>query len=587
MISAQIRHAEILKYKTNAEITKNGVILHEEREIRINNRSGLDDANIQILFSKNKIKKLEAELYDKNGQLVRRLKKKDQVIRSAISDISLYEDDFVLEFEMTHNSFPFTIKYSYEDFYTDYIEAIHWVPVENLKVPTLHAELNVSIEEGIKYYSKSYNINNPEPLHWTTSYTDVLKEETWSIDPWEEIPRVIINTDEFYLGTEGSLRSWQDFGNWSYDLNNGLNQLSDKDVNKIKKLTSNLKTEREKVETLYKYMQKNTRYINISIGAGGFKPYPASYVAEKGYGDCKALTNYMKSMLEVVDIPSNYSLVQAGDRVEYLDYEFPNQTFNHIILLVPLENDSIWLDCTSDGPFDYLGSFSQNRPSLVINKDKSKLIQTPAFSKYDVTEKHIYRYTINHDTTFLTDTWIANGPAFDELFSIKTQLNQRDNEYIINNYFKQSDFEITDFHFKKDSLNPASLHLEINQYSTHFLKNMGNDLLFSLIELKLPKLESIKTRKLPVQLDYPIHKEILHVINLDSDLNYEWLPKDHNIESEYGQYRRTVVHKDQEALISISLTIPKNRISLAEYPQFYKFIENIINSEKQLKSTIK
>ena len=53
----------------------------------------------------------------------------------------------------------------------------------------------------------------------------------------------------------------------------------------------------DKVKKIYQYMQNKTRYVNVSIGIGGWMPMSPEEVRKKGYGDCKGLTNYMKTML--------------------------------------------------------------------------------------------------------------------------------------------------------------------------------------------------------------------------------------------------------------------------------------------------
>jgi transglutaminase-like putative cysteine protease len=115
----------------------------------------------------------------------------------------------------------------------------------------------------------------------------------------------------------------------------------------IQQITANCKTPLEKMEKIYGLLQQKTRYISVQLGIGGWQPFDATYVAEKGYGDCKALSNFTKAMLEVVGIPSYYTIIRAGENATEINPAFPANQFNHAILCVPLPKDlsakSLWV----------------------------------------------------------------------------------------------------------------------------------------------------------------------------------------------------------------------------------------------------
>ncbi|NJL74106.1 MAG: transglutaminase domain-containing protein [Saprospiraceae bacterium] len=165
--------------------------------------------------------------------------------------------------------------------------------------------------------------------------------------------------------------------------------------NTIKSLTAQASSEEEKVAILYRYMQQNMRYVSVKLGIGGWQTFDATYVEQNKYGDCKALSNFMKAMLKVIDIPAYTVLVYAGEsRLPYEveeDFSFPR--FNHVILHIPKLN--YWLECTNPiNPPNYLGSFTSDRNVLLVTEEGGKLIRTPRISndlnrKISATEIHL------------------------------------------------------------------------------------------------------------------------------------------------------------------------------------------------------
>jgi hypothetical protein len=181
--------------------------------------------------------------------------------------------------------------------------------------------------------------------------------------------------------------SWDNYAKWIISLNTGRDVLPESTKKHIHELTANAKTTEEKVRLLYEYLQSKTRYVGIQLGIGGYQPFEASVVDQTGYGDCKALSNYMVSMLKEVGISANYTLIKGGAGESDIDVSFPSSQFNHVIVAVPGKADTLWLECTSQtNPFGYLGDFTGDRHALMITNDGGKIVKTPSYTATDNTQ---------------------------------------------------------------------------------------------------------------------------------------------------------------------------------------------------------
>jgi len=149
----------------------------------------------------------------------------------------------------------------------------------------------------------------------------------------------------------------------------------------MKQITENLKTPEEKIKAIYEYLQNKTRYVSIQLGIGGFQPFEAAVVDEMGYGDCKALSNYMVSMLDVVGIKSNYTLIRAGKDAPKMNVNFSKFTVQSWPSFCSNHADTNWLECTSQtNPFWVYGNVYGWSRALAITDQGAKIVMTPKYS---------------------------------------------------------------------------------------------------------------------------------------------------------------------------------------------------------------
>src|SRR5690606_26559586 len=172
-------------------------------------------------------------------------------------------------------------------------------------------------------------------------------------------------------GVRGVVNSWDDFGVWYHkSFLEYLDELPKETVSKMKSLTQNAKTNIEKAKIIFDYVQNNTRYISVQVGVGGWQPFPAKEVDKLGYGDCKALTNYTKALLNCVGVEAYYTVIYASNSITDIDENIISLQGNHVILTLPTKEGMIFLESTSQKiPFGYLGTSADNRQALMIRPD--------------------------------------------------------------------------------------------------------------------------------------------------------------------------------------------------------------------------
>jgi hypothetical protein len=596
---SQNHSAELSLQETNIEIKGDKLYKTHTYEITIYNRSGERFGTIGIPYSKlNHVSKITAYIKDSQGKLVRKLKKNEISTRSAIAGFSFYEDDFVKEFTLKHNRYPYTIVYSYQEIQDEFLYIDYFLPIINTQIPTRKAVLTV---ETPKSYKIAFDaqltddfqerlVESNKKYRWELSYKKLIKSEYHSPTIYNFLPRVIIVPESFYFDKEGSFKSWLSYGNWLYEVNQGLSFLPESEKQKIRSLIKDVDSQKEKIRILYHYLQDNTRYINVTIETGGMKPYPASYVAKNKYGDCKALTNYFKSVLDFVDIEAFYTIVYADDAIKKVNKEFPSHQFNHVILSVPFQKDTLWLDCTSDAAFNHLGTFTQNRYALIVDKNKSHFVKTPALSKQDVLETRSVKFISNQDnivTANFENQYAGN--EYESLFYYSHGVNDARKAQIIRDYYVEKGFELDKFNLTSSHRDTASMHLSYVAKAANFYKKYGNDVLIPLLPFSIADFEEPEDRKLPLQLDYPIYKVDTLEYQLLEGTEFSASSKlleNQVIANEFGEYKIEFEHQTDKIKVIKSFLLHAGYYSEEEYERFHAFLDKVEQIEVNIYITV-
>ena len=328
-----------------------------------------------------------ATLYDATGEKIREARNNDFTDGLAVGN-NFYVDIRYKSVDLQHGQLPYTIHFKYELAVKDvglFYNMPHWSPVD-YDQSCAYAELQIVHPADNPIYTEVNEVNTPARqtenrktmLKWTLEDFPARQSE-WGAPPGlTNLPYVLAGFQRFEMeGYSGSFESWQDFGAFLYQLNEGRQELPPELQQEVLEVVAGATTNAEKIDRLYRFLQERTRYVSVQLGIGGWQPFPATYVEENRYGECKALSNYMRAILQAVDITSYPVIIEAGDRPDYEIHEgFVTNAFNHQMLYVPEEE--LYLECTSNtAPTGYMGDWTADRTVLLLTPEGGQLARTP------------------------------------------------------------------------------------------------------------------------------------------------------------------------------------------------------------------
>lgn len=564
--------------------------IQSKRVVTVLNSKGDKYVHAYSFYDKSdKIITLEAKIYNKNGEEIKKVKKKDFFDQSAVSGGTLYSDTRVKYLRYTPTEYPYTVEFIREYTTPNTAFAPSWNFVDGYRVSTEKSEFSFKVECGIPFRKKESNLKglpitvkvSDDHVYYLGKNLKAVKREPLS-PPFKEFsPNAKIALDEFHLeGVDGTARSWEELGKWIYDeLLVGQDALDANTIEKVKNLVKDVEDPIEKVRKVYTYVQDNTRYISVQLGIGGWMPISASEVDRVKYGDCKGLTNYTMALLNAVGVDSYYTVVYAGSQERDLDADFPSMQGNHVFLNIPISGQDIWLECTSQvTPVNHLGTFTDNRNVLKVTPNGGEIVKTKKYNdeeNYQLTKAEFHteiKGKVKGKINIL-----SMGTQYNQKFRIPNKTDLELEEFYKEYWEYVNDLSLGKIAHKNDK-QKITFEEEVEISAENYLSMTNDKLLFApnIANRNLMVPDRCRNRKTELVISRGYLDEDEFIIHLPEGYTPETLIPPINLETKFGYYKITIEEKEPGVLhYQRKLLIKSGRYPKEDYKSYRDFRKNV------------
>lgn len=562
--------------------------------VTIMNKDGKKHARLVVPYDDHKqVQKIDGAIYNSLGMKKGELDKKEIQDYSVYPDFTFFADSRVKTIKAGFDDYPTTVEYEYTVKMDGLVGFDTWMPVRTPRTSLETATLTVETPDDLPIRYKTGNAD----FGFETSTEDGTIRYTWKLENQKAyteepympsrgafLPWVMLAPNDFeYDHTTGNFENWENYGKWSLSLQQGHGKLSGDDNQVISELIKDDTSVRQSIETVYRFVQQNTRYVNISLGIGGFQPMSADEVFETGYGDCKALSNFTRTCLAAAGIKSFYAEIINDDAPHRIDPDFTsiNQT-NHVIVCVPQPEDTVWLECTSQYyPPGFIGSSNTNRNALLVTPEGGKLVNTPQLDYRDNTVNSTFEI-------HLTDGEQANG---------NIQLNFRGNScQRISWLLHQSKKEQKEWllrHFIPDDLSLESYMLDdvtdpeymirakLDLFKENFARQAGSRLIFQPVVFHRQNISSfddtLRQHDFYVKMGQTVTDTIVY--SFPENYKIEFVPENAESSCEVGSFSFEVKITGNRIAVYRRLVLKQGLYPKSGYAEIYRFYKTVSDSD--------
>jgi hypothetical protein len=384
-------NAVILLQEHVTTVKENGdIVQHGRIAVRICRQEGRVWANYPVFYdSDSKVDYLRGWSITNKGQ---EYETKD-LLEQSVSSYEVYSDTRAKIVRVPGADVGTVVGFEYERKARPYIHQDFWNFQGEEPVEQSRYELHLAAGWRFKADWINYETQKPTEQNgsiiWTLGGIPRIEHEPLRPTEGALAGRLVITflSDSMH---GKSYRDWNEFGSW---LSSGVRNTNPALQQKTQELAPTNVPMLQRIKSLARFAQSDVRYVEISIGVGGWRPHLAGDIFTHRYGDCKDKATILSSMLSQIGIKSYYVLVDT-DRGVITEKSPPQAHFNHMILAISMPPGSysgmpaiyqhsklgalLIFDPTNElVPFGQIPSYEQDSYALLVNEEGGDLIHLP------------------------------------------------------------------------------------------------------------------------------------------------------------------------------------------------------------------
>ncbi len=344
---------------------------------------------------------------------------------------------------------------------------------------------------------------------------------------------------------------------------------------KVNELTFNKKTDMEKIESIFYWVQDNIRYIAFEDGIMGFKPDAAQNVLKKKYGDCKGKANLLKEMLKLAGYDARLTWIGTSD-LPY-DYSLPSLSVdNHMICTVNLGGKRYFLDGTED--YIAINDYAQRiqGKQVLIEDGKNFVIdKVPQFPAERNKEKKVIKMSIAEDLLTGQSTFEYNGESKINVQRAYSSIQNNDKMEALASFLRSGDENIEVSNISNTDFNDRQkpLQLKFDFKANNQLTRTGNELYVVMDwEKDFAGMEIPDDRKNDYAFDHKYMITTQAELAIPEGYKVDYLPAPFKKSTPEYSFEGSYVNKGKSIVYTKTISVSKAILRKAEFGEWNKFI---------------